>query len=105
MLNLYRMTARSTSSRWNGAVKPGKDKSGLNDEYKTNCVPCRQKDAEDFLAGGRPGWRAFYAPGAPWEEAPQTFSHTESPTAVNTAVQDDVSVEEAVRWQRESEDG
>lgn len=81
------------------------DKSGLNDEYKANCVPCRQKDAEYFLAGERIGWRALYAPGAPWEEAMQKDNPTDEPSTVNTAVQDDVSVEEAVRWQVESADG
>ena len=81
------------------------DRSGLNDEYKATCLPCRQKDAEYFLSGERTGWRAQYAPGAPWEEALQKDSPTASPTAVNTAVQDDVSVEEAVRWQIESADG
>lgn len=105
MLDPLRATDRGAGSRRSGGIQPGKDKNGLNDEYKTNCVPCRQKDAEDFLGGGRPGWRAFYAPGAPWEEVSRRDSHTESPSAVNTAVQDDVSVEEAVRWQVESADG
>ncbi|MBQ7859795.1 MAG: hypothetical protein IJ347_06670 [Faecalibacterium sp.] len=84
---------------------PQTDKSGLSDEYKAHCVPCRQKDAEDFLAGGRPGWRAFYAPGSPEETMLQSCSPTVYRPNVNTAVQDDVSVEEAVRWQVESADG
>jgi len=88
-----------------GAMPVQTDKSGLNDEYKSICVPCRQKDAEDFLAGGRPGWRAFYAPGSPEETMLQSCSPTVYRPNVNTAIQDDVSVEEAVRWQVESEDG
>lgn len=81
------------------------DQTGLNDEYKATCVPCRQKDAELFLAGERTGWRAAYAPGAPWDQVYQRSSHTEAVTNVNTAVQDDTSVEECVRWQVESPDG
>ena len=99
---------RPHSSRERDPVHGGPlhtDRSGLNDEYKANCVPCRQRDAEFFLAGERLGWRAHYAPGAPWEPSLQKDSPTDAPSAVNTAVQDDASVEEAVRWQVESPDG
>ena len=49
--------------------------------------------------------KPHYAPGAPWESSLQKESPTDAPSAVNTAVQADASVEEAVRWQVERPDG
>lgn len=86
----------------------GKDRSGLSDGYKARCIPSAQKNAEDFLAGDRPGLRQFYAPenAVPAaEQLLQSCSPTVYRPAKNTAVQDDESVERVVEWREEAPNG
>ena len=40
------------------------DAAAVSAGWESKCLPCRQKNAADFLAGGMPGVIAFYAPDA-----------------------------------------
>ena len=71
------------------------------------CVPCRQKNARDYLAGSSPGVMAFYAPehGLPRAEAAlQRDAPTADPAAEDPSAEDDETVERLREWREEAID-
>lgn len=71
-----------------------------------NCLPCRQKNAADFLAGNTPGVMAFYAP----EEQRRAAQHPcAQPANIaantrpdNATVEDAETVQRLVEWREEA---
>ncbi len=72
---------------------------------KSRCVPCRQKNAEGFLAGNTPGVMHFYAPEMADKKAEhrlQPLAPTAYPGSADLAAEDDETVQRLVEWREES---
>jgi hypothetical protein len=79
---------------------------GLADgDMESRCVPCRQKNAREYLAGNTPGVMAFYAPETGDMEAQQALQPI-TPTADvhshDLAAEDDETVLRLVEWREEA---
>lgn len=72
----------------------------------TNCLPCRQKNAKDFLAGNTPGVMAFYAPEeqrlANQHPCPQPANIRASTRADNATIENAETVQRLVEWREEA---
>ncbi|MFI3168992.1 MAG: hypothetical protein R3Y06_03500 [Faecalibacterium sp.] len=71
-----------------------------------NCLPSRQKNAADFLAGNTPGVMAFYAPEeqrlATQHPCPQPANIHANTRPDNAAVEDAETVARLVSWREEA---
>ena len=73
--------------------------------YLHRCVPCRQKNAVNFLAGNTPGVMASYAPemnSRQAERALQPTSPTVTPAIRDLAAESDETVERLVEWREQA---
>lgn len=71
-----------------------------------NCLPSRQKNAADFLAGNTPGVMAFYAPEeqrlATQHPCPQPANIQANTRPDNAALEDAETVARLVAWREEA---
>lgn len=84
-----------------GRAGDGRDVPG----YLHRCVPCRQKNAVNFLAGNTPGVMASYAPemnSRQAERALQPTSPTVTPAIRDLAAESDETVERLVEWREQA---
>lgn len=77
---------------------------------RETCLPCRQKNAKDFLSGNTPGVMAFYAPEEQRNAAliksqhpsPHPANLNANTRPDNLTVEDDETVQRLVAWREES---
>ncbi len=74
--------------------------------HNHNCIPSRQKNARDFLAGNTPGVMAFYAPEEQRRAAqhpnPQPANIIANTRPDNATVEDAETVQRLVEWREEA---
>lgn len=79
---------------------------GRHHKASHNCIPCRQKNARDFLAGNTPGVMAFYAPEEQYRAAlhpnPQPANIVANTRPDNATVEDAETVQRLVEWREEA---
>lgn len=98
--------ANDVPSTQSGLPPQGEAHHGRHHKASYNCMPCRQKNARDFLAGNTPGVMAFYAPEeqcrAAHHPTPQPANIIANTRPDNATVEDDETVQRLVEWREEA---